>query len=185
MDEKTIIRDHGCSCDRNRVNCVHCIIERSGDLAAQRIEAENPGEELNLATLGIYRKPQTLVPAKKMKYIHIGFRTQEERVNFENRIKETKQIYNQKLHWYYKEMNIQQGDHNVSMSKTRVRNTINLEIRYRDSQAMLDLPNSASWLRGPMERCKKPCERLPSSGMASYVRAGAHPQDRFKGAKRS
>lgn len=105
-------------------------------MAAQRIEAENQGEELNLATLGIYRK-QTLVPAKKMKYIHIGFRTQEERVNFENRIEETKKIYNEKLHWYYEEMKIQQGDHNVSMFKTRFRNTIDLEIQCRDSQAML------------------------------------------------
>lgn len=67
-------------------------------MAARRVEAETPVEELNLATLGIYQKPQTLVSVKKLKYIHITFKTQEERIKFENRINETKQIYNEKLH---------------------------------------------------------------------------------------
>lgn len=117
MDKKTIIKDHSCSCGRDRTNCTHSIVERAGDMAARRVEAETPDEELNLATLGIYQKPQNLVPVKKMKYIHIDFKTPEERIKFESRIKETKQIYNEKLHWYWEEMRTQQRDHDVSISK--------------------------------------------------------------------
>lgn len=128
MDNKTIIKDHSCSCDKNRDNFIHSTIQSSGDRAARRVEAETPVEELNLATLGIYQKPQTLVPVKKLKYIHITFKTQEERIKFENSINETKQIYNEKLHWYWEEMRKQQQDHNVSMFRTRFRNTINLDV---------------------------------------------------------
>ena len=95
-------------------------------MVARRVEAENPDEELNLATLGRYQQPQTPGPVKKMKYIRIEFRTHDERIKFENCIKETKEIYNQKLHWYWKEMRIQQQDHNVSLCKYRFRNTFNL-----------------------------------------------------------
>lgn len=95
-------------------------------MIARRVEAKNPDEELNLATLGRYQKPQTPIPVKKMKYIRIEFRTQDERIKFENCIKETKDIYNQKLHLYWEEMRIQQQDHNVSLFKYGFRNTFNL-----------------------------------------------------------
>ena len=137
VDKKTVLKDHSCSCGRNRTNCIHSTLERSGDMAARRVEAEKADEELNLANLGIYQRPKTHISVKKMKYIHIEFKTREERVNFESRINETKQIYNEKLHWYWEDMRIQQQDQNVSLFQTMLMNKSNLGVRFRDSQ---DIP---------------------------------------------
>lgn len=84
-------------------------------MVARRVEAQIPDEEMNLATLGIYQKPRTLVPVKRMKWIHIDFKTQEERIKFESRITESKQIYNEKLYWYWEAMRTQQINQHVSI----------------------------------------------------------------------
>lgn len=84
-------------------------------MVARRVEAETPDEELNLATLGMYRKPRTLASVKRMKWIHIEFKNQNERIKFESRIGESKRIYNEKLHLYWKAMRTQQMNHIVSM----------------------------------------------------------------------
>lgn len=114
MDKKTTTKEHSCSCGRSRINCTHSIIERSGDLVGRRVEAEKQDEDMNLATLGIYQKPKNLTTVRKMKYIHIDFKTHEERINFETRFDETKNIYNEKLYRYWENMRIQKKDHSVS-----------------------------------------------------------------------
>lgn len=106
-------------------------------MAARRVEAEKADEELNLANLGIYQRPKTLIPVKKMKYIHIEFKTPEERVKFESRIDETKQINNKELHSYWEDIRIQRQDQNVSLFQTMLMNRFNLDVRFRDSQ---DIP---------------------------------------------
>lgn len=116
MDPKTSIKDHSCSCGRNRSNCIHSTIERSGDLIARRVEADSR-EDLNLASLGVHQKHPAA--AKKMKYIQIEFRTHDERLKFEARFRDTQKIYQTKLSLYWAEMRKAKQDHSVSQVPTQ------------------------------------------------------------------
>ena len=111
VDEKTMLKDHSCSCGRKRTNCIHSTIEKPKELVAQRVQAERDGEELNLALLGTYQKPKHSELIKGMKWIQIHFKTHDERVKFEKMYAETKIIYKKKLAKYHEEMRQTKADH--------------------------------------------------------------------------
>lgn len=111
MDDKTIIKDDSCKCGRKRTNCTHSTIERPGELVAQRVQPEKDDDELNLATIGTYQKPRHPDLVKKMKYLHIDFKTQEDRIKFEEKFDQTKCIYKKKKALYHEEMWREQADH--------------------------------------------------------------------------
>lgn len=111
VDEKTILKDHSCSCGRKRTNCIHSTIEKPKELVAQRVQAEREGEELNLAVLGTYQKPKHPDLIKGMKWIQISFKTHDERLKFEKMYAETKTIYKKKLAKYHEEMRQTKADH--------------------------------------------------------------------------
>lgn len=125
MDPKTNIKDHSCTCGRNRSNCIHSTIEKSGDLIAQRVEADRDPEDLNLASLGVFQKPKHPVSVKRLRYIQIEFTTHEERSKFETRFRETQQIYQRKLSLYWAEMRKEKKD-NVSQASTTVASYIDV-----------------------------------------------------------
>lgn len=114
MDPKTVIKDHSCSCGKNRSNCIHSVIERPGDLIAQRFEAEGDHQELNLASLGLHQKPKHPASAKRMKYIQIEFRTHDERNRFETRFRDTQRIYQTIHSFYWADLRIEEQNHGVS-----------------------------------------------------------------------
>lgn len=119
VNPKTIIRDHSCSCGRNRSNCIHSTIESSGDLIARRVETDRNRGDLNLASLGVHQKPEHPTPVKKMKYIQIEFRTHAERIKFEDRFEETQKIYLTKNSHYWADMRREKQDHSVSQAPTK------------------------------------------------------------------
>jgi hypothetical protein len=113
VDPKTMIKKDRCSCSRKKTSCIHSTIERSGELTARRVEATADDEECNLAILGTYQKAKSPDKVKKLRYVHIEFKTQDEQLKFTDRFNETKEIYHKKTAYYHAEMNRERATHVV------------------------------------------------------------------------
>ena len=75
------------------------VIERSGDIIARRVEAEQLDDEMNLAALGLIQKPKIPVSNKKMECIHIVLKPQEERIKSDQCFIQTKEVSDEKMSW--------------------------------------------------------------------------------------
>ena len=109
MDNKTEARAT-CGCDRKKQGCIHSTISRSGELLARRIISIN-GQPANLAKLGEYQAPKNPDSERKLKWLHIDFKSQEDRERFEHEFELTKKIYDSKLARYHGEMSREKQDH--------------------------------------------------------------------------
>ena len=103
-----MIREDRCACNR-KSNCTHSTIERSDNLIARRVDAAGA----NLATLGTFQTPQHPDLVKKLRYVQIEFKTEDERLKFAERFEETKKIYNSRIYWYHEDMRRERGTHTV------------------------------------------------------------------------
>lgn len=92
------------------IKCIHSTIERSGELVGRRVGAVRD-EELNLASLGTHQPPEHSDLVKKLKWVHIDFKTHEDRIRFDEAFNQTKHIYVEKLYWYWKEMKREKERH--------------------------------------------------------------------------
>lgn len=113
VDGKTVIKEDRCACSTKKSNCIHTTIERSGELVGRRVEAAGENEELNLATLGTFQTPKNPDLVKKLRYVQIEFKTQDERLKFTKRFEETKEIYKNRAFWYHEDMRQARGTHVV------------------------------------------------------------------------
>ena len=100
MGPKINAKDYCYSCGRDRSNCIHSTILKSGGaLRARRVEAASI-EKLNLTSLGVYQKPKYPSAFKKMNNIQIEFKTLDERLKFEAQFKLTQEFYQARLSHY-------------------------------------------------------------------------------------
>lgn len=97
VDQNTLIGNHDCACSRDRINCIHSLIKRSGGLIARRVEADRDGSHMNLASLGVYQKLERPVLIKRMKCLQLKFGTPDERIKFEEIFRVTKSIWRRKV----------------------------------------------------------------------------------------
>lgn len=105
VDKKTMIVQDRCACNKKKSSCIHATIERSGDLVGRRVDATGENEELNLATLGTFQTPKNPPDlVKKLRYVQIEFKTEDDRLKFADRFEQTKQIYEKKAYWYHEDM---------------------------------------------------------------------------------
>ena len=109
MDKKTGLEE-SCGCDRRKKICIHSTISRSGDLLARRIAASS-SHVVNLAKLGLAQAPKLPEHERKVKWLHIDFKSQEDRARFERGVEETKKIYENKLAHYHGEMGQARANH--------------------------------------------------------------------------
>lgn len=106
-----MIKGDSCECGTKKIKCIHSTIERSGELVARRVEAIRDDEELNLASLGVYQLPKHPDLVKKLKWVHIDFKTHEDRIRFDEAFNQTRCIYTEKLYRYWEEMKREKERH--------------------------------------------------------------------------
>lgn len=92
MDEEAIIEVH-CSCDRERIECLH-VFFRSSKASYRQYHPRN--DELDLAKLGIYRTSLDLGLVEDIDWIRIKFNTSLDRFTFENNFMPTKHAHSLK-----------------------------------------------------------------------------------------
>ena len=85
---------------------------RPGNLLARRISPKS-GQRANLATLGEYQASQDPNLKRNLKYLHIEFRSREDREGFERKFEQTKRFYGNEIARYYgyREMSQKKKDH--------------------------------------------------------------------------
>lgn len=109
MDKKTEVIPR-CGCDRKKQNCIHSTVSRPGELLARRVWPRS-GQRANLATLGEYQALQAPDLERNLKYLHIEFRSRDDREGFEREFEQTRRIYDSKLARYYGEMSQEKRNH--------------------------------------------------------------------------
>lgn len=119
LDERTKIEPNSCNCRSFKKACAVSVLERSGTpLLARRFYAKSGLNSWNLAAIGEHWSSNNSesVQVQTMYWLRITFKSESERIKFNNNIADLIRIYSARMEDYQKDLKLIRGTHIISQA---------------------------------------------------------------------